>query len=110
MRASVVASVDAAPILEPAEHVLDLVPTSVKHCIVWDLDFTVGFRWDAGLDFPLGQGGAKPVCVVAFVTEQGFGFGKSVDHQRRSFEITHLSVAEQHDQRPAMAIANRVQL
>ena len=38
MGASVVAGVDASPVLEPAEHVLDLVALAVEGFVVWDFD------------------------------------------------------------------------
>ena len=36
MGAAIVAGVDAAPVLEPAEHVFDLVSLSIEARIVWD--------------------------------------------------------------------------
>jgi hypothetical protein len=43
MSASVVAGVDTPPVLEPAEHVFDLVALPIERAIVFDLDLTVGF-------------------------------------------------------------------
>ena len=40
--ASVVAGVDAAPVLEPAEHVLDFVALAIEGGVVGDRDFPVG--------------------------------------------------------------------
>jgi hypothetical protein len=40
------------------------------------------------------------------VAEECFGLWKSVDHQRSAAEIAHLTFAEQHDQRPPLAIAH----
>jgi hypothetical protein len=37
--AAIVSGVDAPPVLEPAEHVLDLVPLPLKGLVVVDLDF-----------------------------------------------------------------------
>ena len=42
MGASVVAGVDASPVLEPAEHVLDPVAMAIEGPIVIDLDLAVG--------------------------------------------------------------------
>ena len=39
--AAIVAGVDATPVLEPAEHVLDAVPLTVEGLVVSDLDFAV---------------------------------------------------------------------
>jgi len=43
VRASVIAGVDAAPVFEPSEHILDLVTLAIKPRIVRDLDLSVGF-------------------------------------------------------------------
>lgn len=43
MCASVVAGMDAAPVLEFAEHVLDPVALAVEHGVVGDLDLAIGF-------------------------------------------------------------------
>lgn len=39
--ASIVAGVDAPPVLEPAEHTLDLVPLTIEHRIMFDRRFSV---------------------------------------------------------------------
>ena len=41
MGAAIVAGVDTPPVLEFAEHVLDLVAFSVERLVVWYLDFPV---------------------------------------------------------------------
>ena len=41
--AAVLAGVDAAPVFDLAEHVLDLVPLSIEGAVVRDRDFAVGF-------------------------------------------------------------------
>ena len=43
MCASVIASVDAPPVLEFREHVLDFVPLAIEHFVMRDRDFAVGF-------------------------------------------------------------------
>ena len=75
MGAAVVAGVDAPPVLELAEHVLDLVALSVEHPVMRYLDFPVGFRWDTGFDLPVCKGVAQPVGVIALVGQQRFGRG-----------------------------------
>ena len=44
MGATVVSGVDASPVLEPAEHVLDFMALSVKDGVVGDGDFPVGLE------------------------------------------------------------------
>lgn len=57
MGASVVAGVDAPPVLEPAEHVLDLVAPAVERGVVRDRNLAVHF----------GKGSAEPVGVVEII-------------------------------------------
>jgi hypothetical protein len=41
MCASVVAGVDASPVFDFAEHILDAVPLAIERAVVWDRDFAV---------------------------------------------------------------------
>ena len=43
MGASVVAGVDAAPVLEAAEHVFDFVALAIECCIMLDVDGPICF-------------------------------------------------------------------
>ncbi len=43
MGASVVADVDASPVLEPAEHVFDLMAAAIDDSIVGDFNLAVRF-------------------------------------------------------------------
>ena len=70
MGASVVTRVDAPPVLEPAEHVLDLVALAIEHAVVFDRYFSIGLGGDAGGDFALCESLAEPVGVVALVGEE----------------------------------------
>lgn len=54
--ASVVSGVDASPVLEACEHVLDPVALPVEDAIVVMLDAVAGMGRDAGCDALLGQG------------------------------------------------------
>ncbi len=53
MGAAVITGVDAPPIFEPPEHVLDLVAVLVEDGVMWDRDLPVGFRRNAGGDAAL---------------------------------------------------------
>lgn len=57
-----------------------------------------------------GQRLAEPVTVVALVADQIPGFGQGVKHQRGALVVTHLAFAEQQDERPAPAVADRMEL
>ena len=58
---------DTAPVLEPAEHVLDLVALSVERPVVGDRHLAVDLRRYAGRDALCGQGASKPVGVIAAI-------------------------------------------
>ena len=53
---------------------------------------------------------AKPVGIVALIGDHRSGLGQRIEHQHRPFVIAHLALADQHDQRSALAIADGVQL
>jgi hypothetical protein len=59
--AAVVAGVNAAPVLEPAEHVLDLVTSAVEDGVVRDGHLAVGLGRYTGGDIAIGQSVAEPV-------------------------------------------------
>ena len=40
--AAIIACVDAAPVLEFAEHVLDLMALTIEHFVMRDMDFAIG--------------------------------------------------------------------
>ncbi len=110
MGATVVAGVDAPPVLEFAEHVFDPVALAVEGGVVRDRHLAVGLRRDAGSDATLGQGMAEPVGIVAPIGEQCLGLGERIDHQRGALVVAHLPFAEQHDQRAALAVTDGVEL
>ena len=69
MCASVVAGVNASPVLEAAKHIFDLVPLAIKVVVVIDLYSAVGSRWDAGSYAARCQGFAEPVGVITPVAQ-----------------------------------------
>ena len=70
----------------------------------------IGTFWDTGGDPAIGQRDAEPVGIIALIAEQYLGVRLGVDHQRRTFEIAHLTFAQQHDQWSALAIADCMKL
>ena len=104
------AILDASPVLQFSEHVLDLVTLAVDCCIVRDGHLSVGLRWDAGGDAPFGQCVTEPVGIITPIGEQCLGPGGRTNHQRGALVVAHLPFAEQHDQRAAPAVADRVEL
>ena len=55
MRASVIAGVDAPPVLAPTEHDLDLVTLPIERGVVRNGDLAVSLRRDAGGGSTLGE-------------------------------------------------------
>ena len=41
MSASIVACMDAPPVFESSEHVLDLVALAIEHAVMFDLDLAI---------------------------------------------------------------------
>ena len=70
MGASIVACVDAAPILDPAEYIFDFVAPAVEDGVVWDLELAAHLRGDADGDITFGQGVTEPFRVISSVAEQ----------------------------------------
>ena len=74
MCASVIAGVDAPPILELSEHVLDFMAVPIEATVIWNLYFAVGFRGNTGLNSTVSKGGAEPICVISLVAQKLPGF------------------------------------
>ena len=110
MGAAIVAGVDASPILQPAEHVLDAVALAIDGSIVRDRHFSIGLRRDARIDTAGRQSVAEPVGVVSPISNHRFDFGQRIEHECRALVVGCLPLAEQHDQRSALAIADGVEL
>ena len=108
MCASVIAGVDAQPILELSKHVLDFIAAPVEATVKWNLDFAVGFRGNTGLNSTISKGGAEPICVISLVAQKLPGFWNCGQHQRRTFEVAHLPFAQEHDQRTPQRVTNCV--
>jgi hypothetical protein len=110
VRAAVVAGMDAPPVLEASEHVLDLVALAIEGFVVGDRDLAVGFGWDARGDALGDQGLTEPVGVVTPIAEHGPGLGQGVQHQSRALVVAHLAFGEQHNQGPPIAVADGMEL
>ena len=88
--ALVIAGVDAAPVLETGEHVLDAITLSVERPVVGYMDPAIDFGGDAGGDAAFGERLAEPVGVMAPVGEHGGGGWQGIDQQGGAFEIAGL--------------------
>jgi hypothetical protein len=96
--------------LDPAEDVFDLVALAVEVRVVVVLDLAVLAGRDARGDAAFGQCGAEPVAVVALVGEQFLGAGKRRKQQKSALVVAHLAFGQQHRDRPAEPVADRMEL
>ncbi len=108
MGASIIAGVDASPVLKATKHVF--VPLAIEVLVVIDLYSAVSSRWDAGDYAAHCQGVAEPVGVITPVAQQYFRFWQGVDHQSCAFVIAHLPLAEQHHQGTASFVTDGMKL
>jgi hypothetical protein len=104
--AAVIACCDAPPVLEFSEHVFDFMALFVERFIVFDLDFAVRFRRDAGRNTLFHERGPEPVGIIPAIRQQGFCLRQNRQQQSRALVIAHLAFGEQHDDRSSVAIAN----
>ena len=110
MGAAIIAGMDASPVLEFPEHVLDLVATTVEYLVEGRRVLPIGFWRYAGGDAALNQRLAEPVRVISLVRQQRFGLGQRVNHERGPLVVAHLAFAEQQDDRAALTIAYGMKL
>ena len=108
--ASVVASGDAAPFLEPSEHAFDGVPLPVEFGVAGDGFHAAGAAGDAGCDAASGEGAAEAVAVIALVADRGVGVGQDGEHGSGAAIIADLAFGQQQDQGLAVCVADRVEL
>ncbi len=110
MGASVVAGCDAPPVLELGEQVLDLVAVAVERGVVGKRDFAAAAGRDARLDAPGFQFLTKPGAIVASIGDEMGGWRQGAEHETGTLVITHLAFREEQDDRPAVTVADGVQL
>jgi hypothetical protein len=108
--ASVVSSVDTAPIFEACEHVLDPVALPVEDGIVFVLCAVLGVRRDARGDAPLGQRLSEGRGTVCPVGEQEASGREMLKDSRRGLVIIGLSLGQVEEQRAAFVVADHLQL
>lgn len=82
----------------------------VEGLVVRDRGLAIDLGRDAGGDPTLGEGVSEPVGVVASVSEHDLGARQVVQHERRALVVADLPLGQEKDQRPALAVADGVQL
>ncbi len=95
MCAPVVAHGYPSPVLDVAEHVLDLVALFVEFFAVAQPVLSMPARRDAGRDALFRKGGAEPVGVVAAVGNQFFCFRQAVQQAFCARVLTDLPRSQQ---------------
>ena len=110
MGAPIIAGGDAAPVLEAAEHVLDLMADLVERAVVAVLDLAGFSRRDAGRDALVLERGPIAVAVVALVGDKNVGLGQRVEQGGGALVVADLAFREQQRNGSALAVADGVQL
>ena len=110
MSASVVSCVDASPVLEAGEHVLDLVALAVEDGIVAGLDAVAGIGRDAGGDAALDQSLAEGGGGIGTVGQQEVGGWQLLEDSSGGPVVADLAFAEVQQQRASRLVADDLQL
>lgn len=110
MGATIVAGGDSTPVLEAAEHVLDLVANPIERAVVAVLDLAGPARRDAGRDALVLERGPIAVAVVALVGDKNVGLGQRVEQGGGALVVADLAFSEQQCDGSALAVADGVQL
>ena len=110
MSASVVSSVDATPIFEASEHVLDPVSLPVEDGIVLVLCAVLGMRRNARGDAALGQRLSEGRGTVGPVGEQEAGGRQMGDDSGSGLMIVGLAFAQMQQQWASAAVTDHLQL
>lgn len=76
MRAAVISGRYAPPVLQPAEHIFDLMALFIQSFIVRNLAFSVLLRGYARRDPLVQQAIPEPIGVIAAICKKMFGGGE----------------------------------
>jgi hypothetical protein len=99
-----------APVLEFAVHVLDLVALAVESLVMGYLDFSVLFRWDAGVIVAICKRIAEPVGIVALVAPERLRRWQRREQCRGTGVIANLARRQKQLAGTTLIVADRVQL
>lgn len=110
MGTAIVPHGNPTPILDPPEHDLDFVALFVEGLVIAALCRSVLARWNAWCDALLLEGSDEPIRIIATVSEQVFGVGKTGQQASRTGVIAGGPCGQQQMHRLAGVVAHRVQL
>lgn len=109
MSAPVISGVDATPVLDASEHVLDAMPLTIENAVVGYGGLAVALRRDTGGNALCGERVTEPVGVLSPVCEHGGGGRQGIDEQGGALVIAGLPFGQhQADGTPA-AVADRME-
>jgi hypothetical protein len=81
---------NSAPIFDPTEHDLDVVPLLLEGLAIAAPCHSVLARWDTRCDALFLQAGDEPIRVITAVGDQMCGWGKAWQETSGSRVIAHL--------------------
>jgi len=91
MGAAVVAHGDTAPVLEAAEHVLNLVPPAISRLVARDRHFPALRGRNAWLDASFDQIVPEAIAVVTAIADQEAYGGQAWQQRGSALVVTHLT-------------------
>lgn len=107
---SIIASVDASPVLEACEHVFDAVALPEEDRVIGILYLAKRMRRDAGVDTALGEGLAEPTAVIGPIAKQDAALGHGGHDRFGTLMVVALAFGEMEPKRTPPAIADHMEL
>ena len=101
---------DDWPILQSAEGILDAVSLPVKALVVSGRFLARLPGWDAGADATVPEAIVQPVGVLRLVAPETLAGRQMAQQHECATTIGHLTWGEEEVQRPALTVAEHVQL
>lgn len=110
MGASIISSCNAPPVLDPAEHVFDMVPLLIERFVIVCRLLSLFARRDAGGSPFFLQSVAEPVGIVTTIGKQFSGFRQAVKQVPGTLIVAGIACREKEQQGPAQSVCHGVQL
>ena len=101
---------DDWPVLQAAEGILDAVSLPVKALVVSGRFLARLPGRDAGADTTVFETIAQPVGIISLVAQETLGWRQMAQQHECATTIGHLTWGEEEVQRPALTVAEHVQL
>lgn len=101
---------DASPVFEAGEHVLDPVALPIEHRIIGMLDAMAGMGRDARGDASIGERLSESGGAIGSVGEQEAGGRQLFEDSGSGLVVVGLALAQVQQQRPSLMVADHLQL